>query len=70
MQQLKLIAAAAAMFLAGQAQAQSTIKIGVVTPLTGTYAGIGQQVKWGIDLAIKEINDKGGLLGRKLEAIY
>ena len=67
---LRIIAAVAAVFLAGQAQAQSTIKIGVVTPLTGTYAGIGQQVRWGIDLAVKEINDKGGLLGRKLEAIY
>src|ERR1039458_5799210 len=70
MQQLKLIVAVAAVFLAGQAQAQSTIKIGVVTPLTGTYAGIGQQVKWGIDLAVKEINDKGGILGRKIETIY
>ena len=46
------------------------IRIGVVTPLTGTYAGIGQQVKWGIDLAVKEINDKGGIMGRKIEAIY
>jgi branched-chain amino acid transport system substrate-binding protein len=68
---LKLYAAVAAVFLAGPVQAQSsTIKIGVVTPLTGTYAGIGQQVKWGIDLAVKEINDKGGILGRKVETIY
>ncbi len=67
----KLIAVAIAFAFAGAAQAQSnTIKIGVVTPLTGTYAGIGQQVKWGIDLAIKEINEKGGILGRKVEALY
>ncbi len=65
------IAAACTAFATTGAQAQTgTIKIGVVTPLTGTYAGIGQQVKWGIDLAVKEINDKGGVLGRKLEAIY
>ncbi len=72
MKQLKLVAALAVAFAAGQACAQGAgpIKIGVVTPLTGTYAGIGQQVKWGIDLAIKEINDKGGILGRKLEAVY
>ena len=72
MKQLKLVAALAVAFTAGQACAQGAgpIKIGVVTPLTGTYAGIGQQVKWGIDLAIKEINDKGGILGRKLEAVY
>src|SRR6266550_1071881 len=66
-----LIAAAVAFAFTGAAQAQpGPIKIGVVTPLTGTYAGIGQQVKWGIDLAIKEINDKGGILGRKVEALY
>jgi branched-chain amino acid transport system substrate-binding protein len=46
------------------------IRIGVVTPLTGTYAGIGQQVRWGIDLAVREINAKGGILGRKIETIY
>ena len=72
MKRLKLVAALAVAFAAGQVHAQGAgpIKIGVVTPLTGTYAGIGQQVKWGIDLAIKEINDKGGVLGRKLEAVY
>jgi branched-chain amino acid transport system substrate-binding protein len=55
--------------LAGAAGAQ-TIRIGVVTPLTGTYAGIGQQVKWGLDLAAKEINDTGGIMGRKIELLY
>ena len=52
------------------AQAGTPIKIGVVTPLSGTYAGIGQQVKWGLDLAAKEINTAGGVLGRPLELIY
>jgi branched-chain amino acid transport system substrate-binding protein len=74
MNKFRICAALAAVigaFGAGQAQAQGApIRIGVVTPLTGTYAGIGQQVKWGIDLAIKEINDKGGIMGRKVEAIY
>ena len=61
---------AAMLFCAG-AQAQSDpIKIGVVTPLSGTYAGIGQQVKWGLDLATKEINASGGIAGRKVELIY
>ena len=71
MKQLTIIAAAAAAFTALGAHAQSgPIRIGVVTPLTGTYAGIGQQVKWGIDLAVKEINDQGGILGRKVETLY
>ncbi len=61
--------------LSNQAKAQSgpasaAIKIGVVTPLSGTYAGIGQQVKWGLDLAAAQINATGGVAGRKLELIY
>jgi branched-chain amino acid transport system substrate-binding protein len=68
---LKPAALAVALALAGTASAQNTpIRIGVVTPLSGTYAGIGQQVKWGLDLAAKEINDAGGVMGRKLELIY
>jgi len=46
--------------LAGSALAQTQpIRIGVVTPLSGTYAGIGQQVKWGLDLAARQINAAG-----------
>ena len=56
---------------AAAAFAQSTpIRIGVVTPLSGTYAGIGQQVRWGLDLAAREINAAGGVAGRSLELIY
>jgi branched-chain amino acid transport system substrate-binding protein len=62
---------AVALAFGGAALAQpASIRIGVVTPLSGTYAGIGQQVKWGLDLAAKEINDGGGVLGRKVELIY
>jgi branched-chain amino acid transport system substrate-binding protein len=50
--------------------AADPIKIGVVTPLSGTYAGIGQQVKWGLELAAKEINAAGGIMDRKVELIY
>ena len=53
------------------AVAQTTpIKIGVVTPLSGTYAGIGQQVRWGLDLSAAQINAAGGIMGRKIELIY
>lgn len=54
----------------GTAAQTAPIRIGVVTPLSGTYAGIGQQVKWGLELAAKEINASGGVMGRKLELIY
>ena len=57
--------------LAGSVLAQTQpIRIGVVTPLSGTYAGIGQQVKWGLDLAARQINAAGGVAGRPLELIY
>jgi ABC-type branched-subunit amino acid transport system substrate-binding protein len=57
---------------AGSASAQSNepLKIGVVTPLSGTYASIGQQVKWGVELATKEINAAGGIMGRKVELLF
>lgn len=49
------------------AQAADPIRIGVVTPLSGTYAPIGEQVRRGIELATKEINDSGGIAGRRIE---
>ena len=55
--------------LAG-ARAADPIKIGVVTPLTGTYAPIGQQVRWGVELAAKEVNAAGGIMGRPVELIF
>src|SRR5262245_56919824 len=50
--------------------AADPIKIGVVTPLSGTYAGIGQQVKWGLELATKEVNAAGGIMGRQVELVF
>lgn len=49
---------------------QGPIKIGVVTPLSGTYTGIGQQVRWGLELAVKEINASGGVMGRQIELLF
>ena len=58
-------------FSASLVLAQSgPIKIGVVTPLSGTYTPIGEQVKMGLDLAAKEINAAGGINGRKINLIY
>jgi branched-chain amino acid transport system substrate-binding protein len=46
------------------------IRIGVVTPLSGTYAGIGQQVRWGLELGVKEVNAAGGVMGRPIELTF
>ena len=41
--------AAVAALLATVAYAADPIKVGVVTPLSGSYAPIGKQVRWGAD---------------------
>jgi branched-chain amino acid transport system substrate-binding protein len=64
---------AAACFAAGlvpfAAAAQSTIKIGFPMPLSGPAAVYGVPVTKGAELAVQEINAKGGVLGRKLELL-
>ena len=47
---------------AGPVRAADTIKIAVPTPLTGSAAGYGENVKAGVDLKIEEINAAGGYL--------
>src|SRR6266702_7687287 len=64
------LAAAATAALVCSANAQGTIKVGVVTPLSGTYAPIGKQVRWGAELAVKEINSSGGVNGRPFELLF
>jgi len=59
-----------ALGLASQVMAETPIKIGVVTPLSGTYAGIGQPIRWGMEMAAKEINEAGGIAGRQLQLIF
>jgi branched-chain amino acid transport system substrate-binding protein len=62
--------AAVAALLATVAYAADPIKVGVVTPLSGSYAPIGKQVRWGAELAVKEINAAGGVNGRPFELLF
>lgn len=48
------------------AQAQ-TIKIATLAELSGAGASAGTNFKNGVELAVKEINASGGILGKKLE---
>jgi urea transport system substrate-binding protein len=50
--------------------AEATIKIGSLNHVTGLGAPWGLPMQQGFELAVEEINSKGGLLGRKIEAIY
>lgn len=51
---------------AGSVWAQD-ISIGVAGPLTGPNAAFGEQLKRGAQMAVDDINAKGGLLGKKLK---
>jgi branched-chain amino acid transport system substrate-binding protein len=64
-----LIAAVALSAVAITACAQGTIKIGLVTALSGQSARAGEAITRGLTVAIDELNAKGGVLGRKLELV-
>lgn len=60
-------ACAAALALPMLAQAQSTIKIAGLYELSGAGASAGTMFKNGVEMAVKEINAAGGILGKKIE---
>ena len=63
------LAAFATLPLAGTASAQDTIKVGILHSLSGTMAISETTLKDVMLMLIEEQNKKGGLLGKKLEAV-
>lgn len=70
--------AAAALLLAGCSggvagnagnDSGDTIKLGLLGPLSGTEAAFGDYLKFAGQLAVNEINDAGGVNGKKLELL-
>lgn len=55
---------------AKKAEQPKEIKIGAILPLTGDAASWGASAKEGIDLAVSEIDSKGGISGTKVSIIY
>jgi branched-chain amino acid transport system substrate-binding protein len=51
------------------AEAQPPIRIGASLSQTGAYAALGQNQLRGYQLCVKHMNDKGGVLGRKLQLV-
>ena len=49
---------------------EKVIKIGVILPLTGGAGKYGQYIKQSLELGMEEINEKGGINGKKLHIIY
>lgn len=60
---------ATALLFATSGFAADTIKLGGMLPLSGRAADLGITCKQGAELAVKEINAKGGVLGKKLELL-
>jgi branched-chain amino acid transport system substrate-binding protein len=72
---IRTLIAAAALAAAGGAFAQSQgvskneIVIGSIQDLSGPIAGFGKQVRLGMMLAVDEVNEQGGINGRKIKLL-
>ena len=54
---------------AAAADDKPTIKVGTILPMTGLLGSTGLMFRTGIDIAVEEINAKGGVNGSKLELL-
>ena len=66
---MKLIAVVAGALVALSAQAQETIKIGVITDRVGVSKPYSEPATDGMVFGANEINQKGGVLGKKIELL-
>jgi branched-chain amino acid transport system substrate-binding protein len=64
-----LAAAAALSALAVSTPVYADIAISTVGPMTGQYASFGQQMKAGAELAVEDLNAKGGVLGQQVRLL-
>ena len=64
-----LLFALAACVMANVAGAADSVKIGLMAPLTGSWASEGQEMKQIVELLAEEVNAKGGVLGKQVELI-
>ena len=66
---VRAVMAASLLALAPAAFAQNTIRIGMITDKVGPAKSYAEPVAQGAVFAVKEINAKGGLLGRQVELL-
>jgi len=65
----RLLALACAVAILPSVAMADTIKIGFPIPLSGPTASYGNPILKGAQMAVEEINAKGGVLGQKLEIL-
>ncbi len=66
--QIATLAATVALGAAWSASAQD-ITIATIGPITGQYASFGEQMKRGAQMAVDDLNAKGGVLGHKIKLV-
>ncbi|MDP2370657.1 ABC transporter substrate-binding protein [Rhodoferax sp.] len=66
---LAALATASALALAQQGVSNTEITLGSIQDLSGPIAGFGKQVRLGMMLAVDEINEQGGINGRKIKLL-
>ena len=48
----------------------NSVSVGLISPFTGDGANYGKAARNGVDMAVDEINESGGINGKKLTVIY
>ena len=54
----------------GGGDSDEPIKVGALFSITGPPAVVGEKMRKGLDLAVEQINTRGGVDGRKLEVVF
>lgn len=62
----KRVAVLLGVLVLGWSGAHADIRIAAAGPMTGQYAAFGEQIRRGAEMAVADINAKGGVLGQKL----
>lgn len=66
---LVIVVVLAASLLSGCGAGSNTIKIGTIQPISGPVSAYGTQSRDAIQMAVDEINAKGGVLGKQLQLV-
>jgi branched-chain amino acid transport system substrate-binding protein len=66
---LSVLGAVAVILFSCQSQQQNVIRIGAAGPMTGDQSKMGIDLRNSVELAVAEWNQKGGVLGKKIEML-
>ena len=69
MKKLVSLLVAMSFLMAAPVMAADALKIGLMCPLTGSWASEGQDMKQIVQLLADQVNDQGGLLGKQVEIV-